>query len=32
MRACRRNGVQEEVCQRDYQPEPLMQLGWVEDH
>ena len=31
MRTCRRDGVQEEVCQRTYQPQPLTQAGWVED-
>lgn len=32
MRTCRRDGVQVEVCQRTYQPEPLAQAGWVDDH
>lgn len=32
MRTCRRDGVQEDVCQRDYQPEPLTHASWVGDH
>lgn len=32
VRTCRRYGGQEEVYQRAYQPQPLTQARWVEDH